>query len=172
MQFLRMRWLPCLMVAMLAAGAIACSAPNNNAGASGSSSAASASASAPKPQVRVFSAADMAAAFAEGKTLVNGQGLDYKVMTGQRQTPGEVEVHVHYTDVIYITEGAATFVTGGRVVDPKTVSPGQIRGKSIEGGVAHHLEKGSLVVIPAGTPHWFKSVTKPVMDLVVKVRTK
>lgn len=172
MLFLRMRWVSYLMAAMLVVGATACSAPNSNAGRSSSSSATRASASVPKPQVRFFSASDMAAAFAKGKTLVDEKGLNYKVMTGQRQTPGEVEVHVHYTDVIYITEGAATFVTGGRVVDPKTLSPGQIRGKSIEGGIVHHLKKGSLVVIPAGTPHWFKSVGKPVVDLVVKVRTR
>src|SRR5579863_6949696 len=119
----------------------------------------------------VFSPTEMAAAFAKGQTLVNKSGMRYYVMTGRRDSPGEVELHTHYTDVIYIADGAATFVTGGRMLQGKTTAPGEIRSKSIEGGASHSLEKGSLVIVPAGVPHWFKSVSSPVADLVIKVRT-
>lgn len=124
-----------------------------------------------RPNATVFSSAEMAAAFAQGKSLVNKNGMRYLVSTGRRDSPGEVEAHAHYTDVIYVTDGAATFVTGGHLMQGKTVAPGELRGKSIEGGVSHQLEKGSLVVVPAGVPHWFKVVTSPVVDLVVKVET-
>lgn len=124
-----------------------------------------------QPNATVFSSAEMAAAFAQGKSLLNKNGMRYLVSTGRRDSSGEVEVHAHYTDVIYVTDGAATFVTGGHLMQGKTVAPGELRGKSIEGGVSHQLEKGSLVVVPAGVPHWFRVVTSPVVDLVVKVQT-
>src|SRR5436190_1732894 len=68
------------------------------------------------------------------------------------------------------TEGAATFVTGGRTVEPTTSAPGETRGREIDGGDAHQLSKGDVIVIPAGVPHWFKTVQTPFNDLIVKVR--
>jgi quercetin dioxygenase-like cupin family protein len=166
----RMQWLLCLLAVMVAASALVSHSANEETRARVSSSTRGAGAL--KPHVRVFSPADMSAAFTRGKTLIDGPQLNYQVMTGRRESAGEVEVHAHYTDIIYIIDGAATFVTGGRLIHAKTVASGEVRGESIEGGVTHQLEKGSLVVIPAGTPHWFRFVRSPVIDLVVKVRTK
>jgi len=53
----------------------------------------------------------VAATFAKGGMLI--QTNNYKVMAGHRVEPGEVEIHEKDTDVFYITEGSATFVTGG-----------------------------------------------------------
>lgn len=128
-------------------------------------------AQAARPNATVFSPVEMAAAFAKGKVLFHPNGMRCLVSTDRRDSPGEVEVHTHYTDVIYFTDGAATFVTGGRMMQGKTIAPGEIRGKSIEGGVTHPLKKGSLVIVPAGVPHWFKAVSSPIADLVIKVRT-
>lgn len=125
-----------------------------------------------RPSVKFFSSTDMGGAFRKGLTLVDERGLNYKVLAGRRDSAGEVEIHTHYTDIIYFTEGSAIFVTGGRIEHPRNVAPGEIRGESIEGGVAQQVEKGSLVVVPAGTPHWLTSVASPVVDLVVKVRTR
>ena len=41
------------------------------------------------------------------------------------------ELHMQETDVIYVVDGTATFVTGGTMVDGKLVSPGQLRGMAI-----------------------------------------
>ena len=116
-----------------------------------------------------FSASDMAVAFAKGATLIDQPGLNFRASTGRRDTPGQVEVHNNWTDLLYITEGTATFVTGGKMINGKTTAPGEMRGEHIEGGETHHLEKGSLIVVPAGVPHWFKSIESPVVDYVVKV---
>ena len=58
----------------------------------------------------------VAETFAKGGMLL--QTNDYKVMAGRRVTPGEVEIHEKDTDVFYITEGSATFVTGGTAGGP------------------------------------------------------
>jgi quercetin dioxygenase-like cupin family protein len=109
----------------------------------------------------------MAAAFAKGGMLL--QTNNYKVMAGRRVAPGEVEIHEKDTDVIYVTEGSATFVTGGTVADQHTVSPGEIRAPKIAGGEAHQLKKGDVIVIPSGVPHQFTAVDNTFLYFVVKV---
>ena len=50
----------------------------------------------------------------------------------------------------------------------QTTAPGQIRGTGIDGGQAMQLHKGDVVVIPAGTAHWFKEVPARVFYYTVK----
>ena len=97
---------------------------------------------------------------------------DALVSISRRDKPGVVEVHDTETDVMYFLEGTATLVTGGTVVDGKTTSPGQIRGASVTGGTAHKVSKGDVVVVPKGTPHWFKEVPGVVVYYVVKAVSK
>jgi quercetin dioxygenase-like cupin family protein len=78
-------------------------------------------------------------------------------------------VHDKETDVIYVVDGTATFVTGGTMVGGKMTTPGQLMGSDIKGGQTHHLSKGDVIVIPARTPHWFKEVPQSVSYYVVKV---
>lgn len=107
------------------------------------------------------------AALAKGGSLVTAP--DLTVSCAHREKAGEVEVHEKETDVIHVLDGDATFVTGGAVVGGKTTKPGQIRGTEVKGGQSQHLSKGDVVVVPAGTPHWFKEVPKSVSYYVVKV---
>jgi glc operon protein GlcG len=109
----------------------------------------------------------MAETFAKGGMVV--QTNNYKVMAGRRVAPGEVEIHEKDTDVIYVTEGSATFVTGGTAANPHTVSPGEIRAPQIAGGEEHHLAKGDVIVIPNGVPHQFTAVNGTFLYFVVKV---
>jgi quercetin dioxygenase-like cupin family protein len=110
----------------------------------------------------------MAAGFAKGGTQLNNGA--YQILTSHRIETGQVEVHAQYGDIMYVVEGSATVVTGGTVVDGKTTAPGEIRGKSITGGKSNHLVPGDVLVIQAGTPHWFQQVDKLVNYYVVKPR--
>ena len=108
----------------------------------------------------------VSAAFAKGMPLIETPG--YKVHAGRRERPGLVELHTQETDVIYVVDGTATFVTGGTMVDGKLVSPGQLRGTSITGGETHHLKKGDVIVVPNGTPHQFIETSNPFLYFIVK----
>jgi mannose-6-phosphate isomerase-like protein (cupin superfamily) len=112
----------------------------------------------------------VAAAFAKGGPLITTN--TFKVQAGHRVEPGEVELHEHETDIFYIIEGTAKFVTGGTIVEPRTASPGQVRGKEIRGGEERTLNKGDIIVIPTGVPHWFKAVKGTFLYYVVKVLDK
>jgi glc operon protein GlcG len=92
----------------------------------------------------------------------------YRVNASRRDGPGEAEVHLGETDIFYVREGSATFVTGGRVVEPRNVSSTEVRGRAIEGGEERRLEAGDVITIPNGVPHWFKSVDAPFTYYVVK----
>jgi mannose-6-phosphate isomerase-like protein (cupin superfamily) len=99
------------------------------------------------------------------------QTNNYKVMAGRRVGPGAVEIHEKDTDVFYIVDGTATFITGGKAneVKEKDGSPGEFGAKDITGGETHHLTKGDVIVIPNGVPHWFTETSVPFLYFVVKV---
>lgn len=108
-------------------------------------------------------------AFAKGAVLFDDSNK-YMVHTSRRDKAGVAEVHEQDADIIYVQEGSATFVTGGAVVDPKPTAPGEIRGKEITGGETRTITKGDVLIVPAGTPHWFKEVPAPMTYYVVKAR--
>ena len=111
--------------------------------------------------------AKVAAALAKGGPLVTRS--DLLVQGSHREAAGQVEVHDKETDVLYVVDGEATFVFGGKMVGGKVSRPEQWLGTDITGGETHHIGKGDVFVIPAGVPHWFKEVPKSVSYFVVKV---
>ncbi len=119
------------------------------------------------PEVTFVGHEKVGAALANGGTLVTAK--DLLVMGAHRSAAGEAEMHEKETDVFYIVEGEATFITGGKMIDGKLIKPGQWRGTGIQGGEVHHLSKGDVIVIPAGIPHWYKEVPHSVTYYVVKV---
>jgi len=136
--------------------------------------AAAAAFEAPRPmttagddQVHFLAGKDVTAAFAKGAPLI--ETGRYKIHASRRTTPGMGEVHERDTDVIYVLDGTATFVTGGTLVDAKTVAQDEIRGSAISGGETRRLARGDVVVVPNGTPHWFTEVTGTFLYYVVKV---
>jgi mannose-6-phosphate isomerase-like protein (cupin superfamily) len=107
------------------------------------------------------------ATFAKGGFLL--QKTNYKIMAGRRSGPGTVEIHEKDTDIFYIVDGTATFITGGKASDVKQKSPGEFGAKEIVGGEPRHLAKGDVIVIPNGVPHWFTETSTPFLYFVVKV---
>jgi quercetin dioxygenase-like cupin family protein len=94
---------------------------------------------------------------------------DFTVSGFKRTGPGQVEIHDHETDIFYVTDGEATFVTGGTIVGAKQTAPGQTRGTDLHGGETVRLKKGDVITIPAGVPHWFKEVSPSISYVTVKV---
>jgi mannose-6-phosphate isomerase-like protein (cupin superfamily) len=107
-------------------------------------------------------------------TFTKGGGMmlqtnNYKVIAGRRGGPGAVEIHEKDTDVFYILEGNATFITGGTANEVKQIGPGEFTAKNITGGDVRQMEKGDVIVIPNLVPHWFTNTSVPFNYFVVKV---
>lgn len=122
------------------------------------------------PAVTHLSAAHMNEAFAEGRPVLRAEG--YQVHASRRTEPGVAEVHRIDVDVFHILDGSATIITGGTVVDPKSLDKNETRGRAIEGGTPQRLAKGDVLVIPAGVPHWFQKVDGPLVYFTVKVTNR
>ena len=96
---------------------------------------------------------------------------NHAVWVIHREGDGEAEVHDTQVDVIFVVSGEATLIVGGTVVEPRTSAPGEIRGKSIMGGVKKKMAPGDVFHIPAKIPHQML-VPKLITFEVVKVDTK
>jgi mannose-6-phosphate isomerase-like protein (cupin superfamily) len=72
-----------------------------------------------------------------------------------RNGNGEAEVHEKQADLLLIRSGAGTVLVGGKIVEGKPSAPGEIRGKSIEGGTRYPIAAGDVLYIPANTVHQF-----------------
>jgi len=87
-------------------------------------------------------------------------------------------VHSEVTEVYYIIEGRGTLVTGGTLVNPRereltpqryeVNGPGS-SGSDIEGGLSRWVGTGDVVIIPAGTPHKFSTVTEDITYTCIRV---
>jgi uncharacterized protein GlcG (DUF336 family)/quercetin dioxygenase-like cupin family protein len=127
----------------------------------------------PDPPVPVtyFEKSKVDAAFAKGAILLDGSdGRNYMVHASRREKPGQAEIHTKDTDVIYVLDGSATFLTGGDAVDAKETAANELRGSSIRNGETRQIAKGDVIVVPNGVPHQFLKVTDPFLYYVVKVR--
>lgn len=95
----------------------------------------------------------------------------YRINIVRRGGPGVAMAHASGpakgTEVHYIIDGAATVVTGGTIVRHPGASKGA-GNSTIEGGESRRVTKGDVVVIPAGTPHWYKEVEGSVTYLEVR----
>jgi quercetin dioxygenase-like cupin family protein len=110
-------------------------------------------------------------AFAKSPLLLDRTATsNYQVLAVHREQPGTVEQHALDTDIIMVLEGAATFVTGGSVTNLRVLRPNESGGSGINDGEAHQLGKGDVVIVPNGTPHWFREVSPSIRYFTVKLR--
>src|SRR5271155_3528541 len=105
------------------------------------------------------------------------------VVTRGKLIPGsvgaEVAEHEQISEVYYILEGSATLLTGPELVEPKrrpdnlkTVreqnGPGY-NSKSIKNPLTTELKAGDMIVIPAGTGHWFTRIDDHITYVMVRI---
>ena len=93
--------------------------------------------------------------------------------------PNSVAEHDLVSEVYHIIEGSGTLVLGPDIFDMKrrpatqeTVrlfnGPGN-NGSSVRNGVSYQLKAGDVVIIPAGTGHWFTKIDDHITYLMVRI---
>jgi mannose-6-phosphate isomerase-like protein (cupin superfamily) len=90
-----------------------------------------------------------------------------------------VAEHEQISEVYYIIEGSATFLTGpdleGATKRPDTqVTVREQNGpgwsaKSIKNPETHELKAGDVIIIPAGTGHWFTKIDDHITYVMVRI---
>jgi len=112
-----------------------------------------------------------------GKSNV-GIGLVYRGKLAA-PTANSVAEHDQVSEVYYIISGSATLVLGPDITNrerrpatERTVvernGPGN-NGSDIKNGVAHQLKAGDVVIIPAGTGHWFTKIDDHINYMMVRI---
>jgi mannose-6-phosphate isomerase-like protein (cupin superfamily) len=103
--------------------------------------------------------------------LLLGSYGSHAIQLSARTASGGAEIHAHFDDVMLVTEGTATLITGGTVVDGHTGGDGETRGTSIRDGISQTISAGDVVHVPAGTPHQLLIASGTSYGaLVIKVR--
>ena len=98
---------------------------------------------------------------------------NHYVLTVYREGNGPAELHAAQTDFYVVQDGSATLYLGGEITESKEIEPGEVRGKSIEGGRTVKLTKGDTVNIPPKTPHQITVKDgESITYLIVKVHAK
>ena len=79
----------------------------------------------------------------------------------------EAESHDASDDVYYVLEGSARLTLGGKLDNPREISPGEWRSKTIAGGKTFDIKNGDLIIVPRGTPHQRNSIKGKTFSLVL-----
>ena len=112
-----------------------------------------------------------------GKAHV-GIGIVYRPRL-DKPAPDSVAEHDLVNEVYHVISGSATLVLGADIVNrqrrPATLKtviefngPGH-NGSEIRNGVAHQIKAGDVVVIPAGTGHWFTKIDDHINYLMIRI---
>jgi len=119
----------------------------------------------PSPNIRVVDA--------------GGYNVAVGVIHRPETPPGVVAVHFKVSEIYHVIDGAGTLVTGGTMVNAKARPADAVSvrledgpgasGTSIQGGVTQKIKAGDVVVIPAGTPHWFSEIEGSITYIVVRI---
>ena len=92
---------------------------------------------------------------------------------------GSAIQHDKQTEVYRILEGSGMLVTGGSLIGSRPLSPEGVTvrrltgpssiGSGIDGGESRRVSAGDMVIIPAGVPHGFSSISEAITYLVVRI---
>jgi len=108
-----------------------------------------------------------------------GHNVGIGVLYRTEDQPQTAAVHYKVSEVYHVMKGAGTLVTGGTLVNAKTRAADSVQvkqedgpgasGTAIEGGTTRRIKAGDVIVIPAGTPHWFSKIDGSLGYLVIRI---
>ena len=112
-----------------------------------------------------------------GKSHI-GIGMVYRGRL-DKPSPNSVAEHDQVSEVYHVISGSGTLVLGPDILNrerrpatQRTVvefnGPGN-NGSEIRNGIAYEIKAGDVVVIPAGTGHWFTKIEDHINYLMIRI---
>lgn len=97
----------------------------------------------------------------------------------EKPSPNSVAEHDQISEVYHVLSGSGTLVLGPDIVDRQR-RPATMRtvvefngqgnnGSEVRDGIAYELKEGDVVVIPAGTGHWFTRIDDHIDYIMIRI---
>ena len=87
-----------------------------------------------------------------------------------REKTSQAEAHITGADYIICNEGEGVILVGGKMVNPETIRPGELRADVLEGGTPYPMKAGDTLYVPKNVPHRFVvDKGKHIVYTVVKI---
>ena len=87
-------------------------------------------------------------------------GLLHHGAVEYRRSPTPPMVHTRMAEFFYVVDGEADLIVGGTLTNPRCLNSSNLAGDGVEGGVTHHVKKGTYILVPENTVHYFTNIDK------------
>jgi mannose-6-phosphate isomerase-like protein (cupin superfamily) len=98
-------------------------------------------------------------AMGQGQVVLRAGLLHHGAVEYRRSTT-PASLHTRMAEFFYVLDGEADLVLGGTLVNPKCLNSSNLAGDGVDGGVTHHVKKGTYILVPENTVHYFTNVDK------------
>jgi mannose-6-phosphate isomerase-like protein (cupin superfamily) len=103
--------------------------------------------------------------------VVLSVGLLHHAAVEYRRSSTPPMLHTRMAEFFYVVDGEADLILGGTLINPTCRNSSNLVGDGVEGGVTHHVKKGTYILVPENTVHYFTNIDKKqgmtVLDLHV-----
>jgi mannose-6-phosphate isomerase-like protein (cupin superfamily) len=101
--------------------------------------------------------------------LVLSARMRHHAAVEYRRSPTPPMVHTRMAEFFYVVDGEADLILGGNLTNPRCLNSSNLAGDGVEGGVTHHVKKGTYILVPENTVHYFTNIDKKQGVTVVDV---
>jgi mannose-6-phosphate isomerase-like protein (cupin superfamily) len=78
-------------------------------------------------------------------------------------------LHEREAELMYVIDGSATMIVGGKLVNEKRTNADNLAGTGIEGGTSREVAKGDFIIVPENTAHWFSAINETLVLMTFHV---
>jgi oxalate decarboxylase/phosphoglucose isomerase-like protein (cupin superfamily) len=87
-------------------------------------------------------------------------GLLHHAAVEYRRSPTPASLHTRIAEFFYVVDGEADLILGGTLINPRCLNSANLVGDGVEGGITHHVKKGTYILVPENTVHYFTNIDK------------
>jgi oxalate decarboxylase/phosphoglucose isomerase-like protein (cupin superfamily) len=98
-------------------------------------------------------------AMAHGQVVLRA-GLLHHAAVEYRRSTTPASLHTRMAEFFYVLDGEADLILGGTLTNPKCLNSSNLVGDGVDGGVTHHVKKGTYILVPENTVHYFTNIDK------------
>jgi mannose-6-phosphate isomerase-like protein (cupin superfamily) len=96
---------------------------------------------------------------AKGQVVLSAS-MGHHAAVEYRRSSTPPMVHTRMAEFFYVVDGEADLILGGTLTSPRCLNSSNLVGDGVEGGVTHHVKKGTYILVPENTVHYFTNIDK------------